>query len=76
VLTDKQKQLLGYLKKAVMPPAWFRSGSTASAPSGDAWQGQQTADRCRLGRIGQHHHPPGTSKPDITVENRHNTISS
>jgi hypothetical protein len=27
-------------------------------------------------QIGQHRHSPGTYEPDITVENRHNTISN
>ena len=26
--------------------------------------------------IGQRHHPPGTSQPDKTAENRHDTISN
>jgi len=52
------------------------AGPATPTPDPERRPPWRSRSRCRPEHIGQHRHPPGTCEPDITVENRRNTISN
>ena len=70
-----ERRLPGLLDAAVRP-ARTRLNSHPVPATRKGGRARRSRSRYRPGHTGQHRHPPGTSQPDKTAENRLNTISN